>query len=219
MGSTSEGTGSVKQPSTRRDYKNSKGEKVPGVTTVMGETLGWSKQGLIQWAFKLGKEGRSLSERDKAADKGTATHALTWRILGHDDGTELDDDDVREHEPNARRVADAILSRWTILHVELAIVSETHAGTIDLIVRDEQGRVGVVDLKTGKGVYDEVAVQLGAYSRLYGQPVDFAAVIHAHPGEPLAVIDIDGEMLERGAEVFSHLLEVYRLKRLIKVGR
>ena len=209
----------MKQPSTRRDYRNAAGEKVPGVTSVMGETLGWSKQGLIQWAFKLGKEGRSLSERDKAADKGTATHALTWRILGHDDGTELDDDDVREHELNARRVANAILSRWKIVHVELPIVCDTHAGTIDLIVRDKDGRVGVVDLKTGKGVYNEVAVQLGAYSRLYGQPVDFAAVIHAHPGEPLAVIDIDRATLDHGAAVFGHLLEVYRLKRKIKVGR
>lgn len=209
----------MKQPATRRDYRNAAGEKVPGVTSVMGETLGWSKNGLIAWAHKLGKEGRSLSERDKAADKGTATHALTWRILGHDDGTELDDDDVREHELNARRVANAILSRWKIVHVELPIVTDTHGGTIDLIVRDKDGRVGVVDLKTGKGVYNEVAVQLGAYAALYGQPVDFAAVIHAHPGEPLAVIDIDRETLERGAEVFSHLLEVYRLKRKIKVGR
>ena len=209
----------MKQPSTRRDYRNAAGEKVPGVTSVMGETLGWSKQGLIQWAFKLGKEGRSLSERDKAADKGTATHALTWRILGHDDGTELDDADIAEHEPNARRVANAILSRWKIVHVELPIVCDTHAGTIDLIVRDKDGRVGVVDLKTGKGVYNEVAVQLGAYSRLYGQPVDFAAVIHAHPGEPLAVIDIDRATLDHGAAVFGHLLEVYRLKRKIKVGR
>ena len=209
----------MKQPSTRRDYLNSRGVGVPGVTTVMGEGLGWSKNGLIAWAHKLGKEGRSLSERDKAADKGTATHALTWRILGHDDGTELDDDDIAEHEPNARRVADAILARWTIVHVELAIVSETHAGTIDLIVRDSEGRVGVVDLKTGKGVYDEVAVQLGAYSRLYGQPVDFAAIIHAHPGEPLAVIDVDRDTLDRGAEAFGHLLALYRLKRLIKVGR
>lgn len=219
MVDANEWTGTMKQPTTRRAYKNSKGEKVPGVTTVMGEGLGWSKNGLIAWAHKLGKEGRSLSERDKAADKGTATHALTWRILGHDDGTELDDADIAEHEPNARRVADAILSRWTILHVELAIVSETHAGTIDLIVRDEQGRVGVVDLKTGKGVYDEVAIQLGAYAVLYGQPVDFAAIIHAHPGEPLAVIDVDRETLDRGAEAFGHLLDLYRLKRLIKVWR
>lgn len=212
----------MKQPATRRAYLNSAGKKVPGVTTVMGEGLGWSKNGLIAWAHKLGKEGRSLSERDKAADKGTATHALTWRILGHDDGTELDDDDVREHEPNARRVADVILSRWTIVHVELAIVTDTYAGTIDLIVRDEQGRVGVVDLKTGKGVYDEVAVQLGAYADLYHRQhgvIDFAAVIHAHPGEPLAVIDVDAETLEHGGEVFDHLLEVYRLKRKIKVGR
>lgn len=209
----------MKQSATRRAYLNSAGVAVPGVTTVMGSNLGWSKNGLIQWAHKLGKEGRSLSERDKAADKGTATHALTWRILGHDDGTELDDDDVREHEPNARRVADAILARWTIVHVELAIVSETHAGTIDLIVRDSEGRVGIVDLKTGKGVYDEVAVQLGAYMGLYGQPIDFAAVIHAHPGEPLSVIDIDGETLLHGQRVFDHLLAVHTLKKAIKVGR
>lgn len=214
----------MKQSPTRRIYKNANGDRVPGVTTVIGDGLGWSKNSLIAWAHRLGKEGRDLSERDKAADKGTATHALAWRILGHDDGTELDDSDVKEHEPNARRVADAILARWTIVHVELPIVCETHAGTIDLIVRDKDGRVGVADLKTGKGVYDEVAIQLGAYARLYAtrdpqypQHPDFAAVIHAHPGEPLSVIDVDRQTLDLGAEAFAHLLAIYRLKKAIKV--
>ncbi len=209
----------MKQPSNRRIYKNAHGERVPGVTTVIGDGLGWSKNSLIAWAHRLGKEGRDLSERDKAADKGTATHALAWRILGQDDGTELDDSDIREHEPNARRVADAILARWTIVHVELPIVCETHAGTIDLIVRDKDGRVGVADLKTGKGVYDEVAIQLGAYAGLYGAhgPIDFAAIIHAHPGEPLSVIDVDRQTLDLGAEAFAHLLAIYRLKKAIKV--
>lgn len=208
----------MKQSPTRRIYKNANGERVPGVTTVIGDGLGWSKNSLIAWAHRLGKEGRDLSERDKAADKGTATHALAWRILGHDDGTELDDSDVREHEPNARRVADAILARWTIVHVELPIVCATHAGTIDLIVRDKDGRVGVADLKTGKGVYDEVAIQLGAYAGLYQEhAIDFAAVIHAHPGEPLSVIDVDRQTLDLGAEAFAHLLAIYRLKKAIKV--
>ena len=212
----------MKQPSTRRAYKNAKGEKIPGVTTVIGSNLGWSKNGLIQWAHKLGKEGRSLAERDQAADKGTATHALCWEILGHPDGTELDEAERREHEPNARRVVDAILARWTIVHVELALTCDTHAGTIDLVCRDGEGRTLIVDLKTGKGVYDEVAIQLAAYADLFerhhpAQPIHGAAIIHAHPGEPLTIIEVDAAQLEHGSAAFDALLALHVLKGKIKV--
>lgn len=212
----------MKQPAKRRDYRNALGEKVPGVTTVIGDSLGWKTHSLIQWAHRLGKEGRSLSERDQAADKGTATHALVARMLGHDDGTELDDDEIREHTPNADRIVEAIRSRWEVLHVEFAIVSERYAGTIDLVCKDKDGHVGIVDLKTGNGVYDEVCVQLAAYINLLGGGnvgaiAGWASIIHAHPGLPLEVIDVPSDSLNAAREVFGDCLSIYEAKKRVKV--
>ena len=212
----------ARQSATRRDYRAPDGAKIPGVTTVLGDTLGWSKGALIAWAHRLGKEGRSLSERDAAADKGTATHALAWAILGHDDGTEISDAQREECEPNARRVADAILARWTIVAIERAIVGDGYAGTIDLIARDGEGRIGIVDLKTGRGIYDEVAIQLGAYAALWDgasseTPASWAAVIHAPAGEPIEIIDVPWDSITTARRAFFHLLDVYRAKKSIKV--
>lgn len=217
----------AKQKDNRRQYLDpDTREPVPGVTTVIGDTLGWSKGALIGWAHKLGREGRSLSERDQAADKGTATHALSWSMLGHDDGTELDERERAEHENNAKRIVECIRARWEVVHVELPIVVKGFGGTIDLICRNAKGEHGIVDLKTGKGVYDEVAIQLGAYAGLWDmrcgtentdRHARFASIIHAHPGSPLAVVDVPMESVNAGSAAFVHLLAIYKMKKRIKV--
>ncbi len=40
----------------RRDYRDANGKKLPGVTTVMGATLGWKCDPLMWWSAKLGAE-------------------------------------------------------------------------------------------------------------------------------------------------------------------
>ncbi len=83
-----------------------------------------------------------------------------------------------------------------VLHVEAVMFSREYhyAGTVDLIVNltderllDKLGMEGpapaIIDLKTGKGVYDSAALQLAAYTR-----TDFIA---GDGGEELPVPDID----------------------------
>src|SRR5262245_37874576 len=63
-------------------YKLKSGKRVPGVTTVTG-LLDDDKSGrLIGWAIKEMEAGRNPRERkDKAADVGTAAHALIEAVL------------------------------------------------------------------------------------------------------------------------------------------
>jgi len=57
-------------------YKNAQGKRIPGVTTVISN-LGWSKGGLMHWAWEQGINGIDYKEtRDKAADTGTIAHAM-----------------------------------------------------------------------------------------------------------------------------------------------
>src|SRR5262245_63693241 len=53
------------------------GVRVPGVTTVIGTSLGWNKGALMHWAWTEGKEGRHYRDTQQAAaDAGTLAHAL-----------------------------------------------------------------------------------------------------------------------------------------------
>ena len=54
----------------------------------------------------------------------------------------------------------------TVVATELMVWHSFHeyAGTIDLVVRDQAGDLGIIDLKTG-GIYNEAAMQLAAYAK------------------------------------------------------
>jgi hypothetical protein len=205
----------------RRDYRTPAGVKLPGVTTVIGDTLGWGKQALIGWAYKLGKEGRSLRERDEAADLGTITHEIAGALLG---GEAVDEkwtaEQIEKATPNGERVAAHILERYEVLHVELPIVGAHCGGTLDYVLRARSdGALVLGDLKTGKGVYDEVTVQMGAYSWLWdnfvGPPEGGflrCAIFHAPYGETLAEVEITADQLDAGEDIFEHCLDIYGLR-------
>ncbi len=219
----------LKKP--RRDYRSPTGAKLTGVTSILGKHLGWKTDALIGWAHKLGREGRALRERDDAAAQGSCTHAIVAAELGGDavDLEEWRADHMLNGRPNAMRVIELIRSQgWTVIGVEVAITAESFGGTIDLVVRDDDGRVLIVDLKTGKGSYNEMAVQLGAYSWLWrvecsrrGQPECFAtegAIIHAYAGEPIRLHRVSAAALAAGEHVFRKLLDIEEVAHAVVVG-
>jgi hypothetical protein len=58
-------------------YVNLQGKRLPGVTTVLGSNLGWSKGALMWWAWNEGMEGRNFKDTSgRAADAGTLAHYL-----------------------------------------------------------------------------------------------------------------------------------------------
>ncbi len=200
----------------RRDYRTPEGVRLPGVTTVIGETLGWGKQALIGWAHKLGKEGRSLRERDEAADLGSVTHEIAAELCGGErvDRERWGDELIERARPNGERVAARILERYEVIHVELPLVGARCGGTLDYVLRSRKdGALVLGDLKTGKGIYDEVPVQMGAYSRLWirqeTDPFRRCAIFHAAPGADLREVMINKGQLDAGATIFDHLLDIY----------
>jgi hypothetical protein len=203
----------------RRFYENDTTRaRLKGVTTIMGAHLGWKTNALIGWAHKLGKEGRSLGERDDAAALGSCTHALVEaELMGRElDAGEFSAELVTKALPNAARVVEYVREKgWEVLACEVAISAESFGGTIDLVVRDGD-RILLVDLKTGKGVYREMAVQLGAYAWLWRihaarheLPIATEGMIlHAPPGEPLRGVEVPAGVLVAGEQIFRHLLSI-----------
>lgn len=245
-------TATVKKKA-RRDYgKDAAGKRRPGVTTVIGDTLGWSKHGLMMWAAKeaakaaleLLRDGGAPDEvverarkahlkiRDAAADAGTLAHAMIEIYLCTDvgppepEGFDVDD----ETTAKARAAFEKFRAWWPtsgyeMVEAETPLTDEGNGfgGTVDLVVRRvSDGALLVGDLKTGKSVYDEVLVQLGAYSLLLGthrRPVIGGVVIHSPvDGERCSAVEVSPATLALGASAFSALLYVYKAKSSLKLA-
>lgn len=163
------------------------GEYANGVTTALGII---AKPFLIPWAAKQAADyvkenitpGVALDEvqiqalvdgaknahrrtKDSAADMGTFIHNYIEAF-------------VRGEEPEApinpklRKVVDKFHEWWDetkpeVLKPERMLCSPTHmlAGTADLVCKID-GKLTIVDWKTGSGIYPEMFLQLAAYAMM-----------------------------------------------------
>lgn len=209
---------------TQPYYVNDK--RVPGVTTVIGASLGWNKNQLMYWAFKQGKEGReSLYEkRDEAADAGTLAHLMVEhhiKKLGIPD-------EWRKAEPEVKELATQAFesylaweegNRITFTAVELPLTSEAfrYGGTIDAIA-ELGSKALLVDFKTSNDVYVDHRVQLAAYSQLLkenGIDVDGYHLLRFGKDTAEFAHHFYSD-LSREWEVFVLLLRLYELKKALK---
>ena len=162
-------------------YYNAAGDKIPGTTTIIGRFK--ESGGLIQWAYKSGREHERMvaqgkeaprhlyDVRDSAAEAGTLAHDM---IEAHILGKPYEAPDAAEDTLTKARNAFAQFLEWRdqsrmeIIATERAYVSERlqFGGTVDGIGRDIKGRIVLIDWKTSNGVYQDMLVQLAAYSLL-----------------------------------------------------
>lgn len=147
------------------------GEKIPGVTTICGQL---NKPALVYWAFKLGQENPDITLREAqqgALDIGTLAHDMVECHLLGKNGP-----DKREYPADIFDAAFqsyqnflvwAEQNKLEVIATEQSFISERYryAGTLDAVVT-LNGKLGVVDWKTSKGVYLEMKLQLAAYGNL-----------------------------------------------------
>ena len=185
-------------------------ELLPSVTTIQkviddgksGKFMGYARKDALE---KVGKELHSYAARplngddytlwvngvlecakdriyrtkDEAADAGNAAHRLIAELL------QGGDPDIPEELVPAVYEALEMVSdyRLTIEATEYPVWHPiyAYAGTVDLVARDADGRLVVVDWKRSKGVYDEHAYQVAAYAvaieALTGEDVAAAYVV------------------------------------------
>jgi hypothetical protein len=206
-------------------YRNSVGERVPGVTTVISTNLGWNKQALMWWANQVGQEGRSHRDvSGAAADAGTCAHYLIeCRIKNKEPDTRNFDDDCLSLAYQALENFD----RWAktfeleVVDTEVPFVSELYGygGCIDCPAY-VQGDLCIVDWKTSKAVYPDHVIQLAAYYQGWNETnPDHQLTGGAHL---LQLGKEDASFshhwygdLAKPWEAFKHLLELHKLKKLI----
>lgn len=158
------------------------GQKVLGVTTVLNSL---PKPALVNWAARQAAEkavnewdqlalltpterlnALSYAHRDtmtRAALRGTQIHDLGEK-LSHGEGVDVPAEHLGPVEAYAR-----FLDRWDITPIAtetpLASLRYSYGGTADCwaTIGNRDGIRALIDIKTGKGVYEEVALQLAAY--------------------------------------------------------
>lgn len=157
-------------------YKNKDGKRVPGVTTIIG-SLGWSKGGLMHWAWEQGINGLDYREsRDAAADTGTIAHMLVenelkgvkvdWPEIGYAMGA------TKEQIEQAQSAFRAFwewkeLVKFELLQSEHTLVHEDlqYGGQID--IAGVQNKRSIIDIKTSNQVYADHKIQIAAYGELW----------------------------------------------------
>lgn len=213
-------------------YRNAAGDKVPGVTTVLGLL---NKPALPLWAYKQGRKHERLAAQgkpaptrlyesvEKAAQIGTLAHECCEAII-HDQPMPALPDDCRDRVERAvQNFRDWQAQAAVRFHaVEVSLVSERYqfGGTLDFVA-EIGGKLVMGDLKTSSAVYPEMIVQLAAYQLLWHE---------CRPDEQLAddayLLRIDKESgdfawhkygdLSNERAAFLALLEVYGRMNLVK---
>jgi hypothetical protein len=210
----------LEKTKSHQTYKTKDGVKVPGVTTVLGII---NKPALLAWAWQCGVDGIDFRKsKDKAADIGTIAHFL---IECHLKGQEADTSDFSPADVSkAENAVIKFMSWWDagkfkVVASEAQLVSENYryGGTLDIVAKDSQGITSLIDLKTGKGIYNEMWHQVnGAYRQLWDE---------LHPDDEVERVIIcrigkeevgDFETQERivagrDFEIFKAALDLYRL--------
>jgi hypothetical protein len=163
-------------------YQDARGERIPGVTTLLGEGL--PKPALINWAGnatasyavdnwedlthlsvseRLDKLKKCrYEERDTAAKRGTEVHALAEHLVKGESVTVPDE--LRGHVEAYVKFLDDWEPEPLLVEVTVVNYSVGYAGTLDAVYTLPDGTVVLSDIKTTRsGIYGDVALQLAAY--------------------------------------------------------
>lgn len=207
-----------------QDYKLNNGERVSGVTTIIGSNLGWNNRALIHWAWQQGKDGLDYKQTSKdACDAGIIAHALIEADLK---GKKYKIPDVDKEIISKAETAFLAWLEWKqlvdfqLIGSELSLVSEKHkfGGTIDIAMIKKKR--AITDLKTSSATYPDHIIQISAYGQLYNEhypetPVGAYYLLRLGKEDGSFHYSYWPELLEAW-EAFKCLLELHSLQKILK---
>ena len=202
------------------------------MTTVIGTGLaGYSKDALMAWAWREGKEGRDYKQTSqKAADTGTVAHNLIEAFLHgiEPDLSPFTSELIAEAQP-----CFAAFQEWSgkhelvIAEQEIKLVSAKHrfGGTFDALGTID-GIQTVFDWKSSKALYSSYVVQVAAYfwliteNRPRAMWPKQAVIVRVGKDGKLNVVNLCLSDLEKGWTIFKHALAIHNarwdLEKIIK---
>lgn len=216
------------------------GERIPGVTTIIDAVL--DKPALKQWASDcavdklrgIWKEGSNFTNAEidfhlnearmafrnvvkKAADFGTQAH--DW-VEAYIYGEERPMPESPEVQSSIKAFMDwrtANHVEW--LEVEVAVTDGKVGGKLDSIAL-VNGEARVIDLKTGKGIYESAIYQVGKYHCMAQSVTDSSLgrplILHLpKDGQGFNAMDYPADPIFVAGK-FDLLYDIYRANQVIK---
>ena len=227
-------------------YKNSKDERIPGVTTIIGQNLGWNKQQLMWWANQMGLDGKNHREvAQEAADAGTIAHEMIeYDIKGKDWFVDQTSDFLKKYKEIIDKAETCYINfldwkkqvKFEVIHSEIHLVSEIYQyGATPDCIAEINGKLSLFDWKTGSGVYPDMLIQLAAYKQVWEENCSTIADVGAEElktycGDPLLggfyLLRIGKEdaswhwhhwdTLPEAWECFKHLRKLHDFQKVLK---
>jgi hypothetical protein len=202
-------------------YRNTKGDIVPGVTTITGVL---NKPALVKWANNLGLQGIDSSKyTDEKATIGTLAHYLIECHIKNE--TPVLDDYTKNQIDQAENSVLKFFewertNKLEVIGSELELVSNKHnfGGCCD-IYATLNGAKTLIDLKTAKGIFPEMITQVAAYSMLLeenGHPVEDIRILRIGRDETEGFEDHKASQIELHKEKFLHCLAIYTLDKKLR---
>jgi hypothetical protein len=200
-------------------YLSANGERLPSVTSIISQNLGWNKQALLSWANECGLEGKRHREvSGQAAKAGKLCHAM---IEHHLKGEFFDTSGYDEEVLQKAQTGFNNFLSWesevdlTPVATEKPLVSEKYryGGTPDYI-GTVNGELALVDWKTSERVFPDMLVQLAAYAALWEenyQPLTGGFHILCLGKESATFSPHHFEALSAAMDTFLHLLALHQL--------
>lgn len=206
-------------------YRDSQGNKLPGVTTVLN-AWGGNKDALMYWSWDLGIQGINYRDVSKTAcDIGTVAHAMVEADMH---GQVFDTSQYPPEIVDKAETAFLAFLEWKrlvdyqVVATEINLVDEVlgFGGCPDHVLI--KGKLAMADLKTSKAVYGEYWAQVAAYAHLWN--------LH-NPDKPIEggyyILQINKEdggfsyhhkpNIDKYFEFFKHLLAAYKLAKELKI--
>lgn len=189
-----------------QDYFNSKGEKVDGVTTIIGSSLGWNKNALKIWGYKCGCNGINIFAKLKeAAELGSLCHKYVECYIY---GASVPHEDTKDHPFENILLAEKSVEQFQVLEnllglrwleTELPLVSDefNYGGCLDGLCTLDVDKIHpeadpflidyfrslgtnnpviLLDTKTSKGLYPDHTIQMAAYDNLLKEKTDYIRI-------------------------------------------
>lgn len=214
----------LKKAKVHDPYYTKDGTRVPGATTILYLV---NKPALIHWAWDLGQRGIDYrTHRDILADVGSLVHDM---ILCHFKKKKCD---TSEYSKAQIDMADKSMlsfyawertNRVVPIIVEEKLVSERFrfGGKPDLLAK-VNGKVSLIDFKTGLRLYEDIFYQLAAYGLLVKETKgtkieEYVGVnVGRSDSEKFAISARKREDIAQDEMVFLAYLSIYNLKKEIK---
>ncbi len=156
------------------EFKEKNGYKIenywlPRVTSITNVVF---KPGLLRYYAQQPNFMTAQETLNHAADWGTATHEAVEKFLIEEE-YKVDPiimPSIQAFKKWQKEYRAKILDIHSDIEKRVYNLEDRYAGTLDILV-EIKGVLGVLDIKTGSGIWDEYSLQLAAYMNAYNKSV------------------------------------------------